>query len=1274
MFPNAPPDINLDLDDALDCIFGFVSRVTHRGCTAFCTGVRRLLPPRVLALLTGMYSLGCMCLYYAFGILWLICANGLAWLSRPRHRFPKLALIILLLYLNIRLSVVDDREHPNGHLAETIEDITFDIPWSLTLSPSALGAIQATLREPTLVFSACLIPYVLFVITVAFFHFYVSAALNHFAPMFYRHQVDRLLPPETIKHRFRGKDGYKEYDARQIRDLFTPDQFMLDRAHLSTDPSHTHPKAAQRRAAAVNMVEALCKRNGLNLFDDEMSNRSQKRGHKGTRVIADVKDAWSYTSDQLKYDNPQQTCPGQTVQAHIDTFTHKKPQDANNTLSNGNIHFLYTWNPSAVAGNSDEQAFRYDEEGQFITTGANSIDYHDDLWDFEGDGVSTSSFNYEFSYTAKCCILLTCVIFTYNLLCDHQENSDLHSWYFGYWRWLKYEIPYPVVVWRVYQHTNAGIVAAITNFVNNFGLPVAWRTLLNGYAYPSYDWRVSVWQYPWGAQPTSMTSTQWYAMAALLGIAANSCLNFVIVVHRVLRIDVGESRCVVLIVPNNKFKGLGAVLRPFLLDAALKRRKPHIFSTKGGHVAFAHRFKKRKDVPAHYSAAYLGSHIAHFIPDDAVDTTKSLTTAKSDPSLSNVRVSTKAEGGEISRNAAALTIALTHLADNNQQPMETYSYTHVPTVVRQDEEEEADGVEVKDIQAHRAMNPIIEGCDFVHANTRGACLDTVKRRLREPADKVKDYTMTPEFAKYIHEFAGHIVREVIGVDADQETECGTLDLYDEGRYIEERNKTQLRKFQEVQDVYDIDNLEERQGFLKREVLAKPHKPARGICTFSPEQQAIGGRVALAYAEALKACNWIGCGQNPKEIIESVLRVCSGADFINATDFTAQDATVTLVDRQIELYLLKCLFDKDHHEVIENWHWTDYCGRVLYGSPGTKRVSHDFDGSRGSGSPFTTFGNTPLTGLYAYIALRKDGFDPSAAYAKLGIYSGDDGITANVSATACDKAAEIMGFIVKSEICETYVPYLGRIFHDPIEGSTSSIQDPKRTLGKLATTLCDPNQVTAHESMLLKAMCLQVTDRNSDFFGDWSKKMLEDAGQQQQQALKSRLLKFENLHPYFAITGLKTKTTFDNHPGDFEELFETQMPGFDWSKFHDWVANGTGQCPTLWKQPEPTDEEMEAVGPVRLCMNGVNDEANTIPYERAEELTPPKATVKPRSNSDPVKRRNKSEMKELTSKLKEAGLLADYRAAKIDPKLTPEENRVRTETRRRLVREVESRSK
>jgi hypothetical protein len=237
--------------------------------------------------------------------------------------------------------------------------------------------------------------------------------------------------------------------------------------------------------------------------------------------------------------------------------------------------------------------------------------------------------------------------------------------------------------------------------------------------------------------------------------------------------------------------------------------------------------------------------------------------------------------------------------------------------------------------------------------------------------------------------------------------------------------------------------------------------------------------------------------------------------------------------------------------------------------------------------------------------------------------------------------------------------------------------------------------------------LQVTDKHSDFFGPWSKKILEDAQKEQAnsvQNLKAKVLKYPGLHPWFAITALKSNSTFHNNPGDFEDLFEQEMPGFEWSKFKAWLKDGKGPCPTLWEHPEPEDAAMEAVGPVTLAMGGVNDQAQMIEYEKAPQAAckPPPGIPKstgglfPPADPEPKRerkqhhkdamqtwfdapdapplsprrrKRSSSEQKQFRETLKEKGLLEQYRAAKIDRTDTPEVQQEKRRVRNQITQKI-----
>jgi len=1114
---------------------------------------------------------------------------------------------------------------------------------------------------------------------------FVIIHVSHFTmkwcPVYLTGWVDWLYPPETILHATRGKpdsngNPYTLHPARDFKDLLTVDQFRLEAAHLSEKNKHRY--AARRRAAFNNMAEAFARRHGIEIHDGQQSVRSILKGIKGTRTLMDAKDCCSYTAEQLRYIHVSEG----NLRLHVDTISHKKLNDANHALSDGGVHLIYAWNPTEVAGRSDELKFSFNEAGEQETEVDGSHDYTDTNYDFESDCMTTFSWEIKFNFGFFFGLIMIICLYYTNITHNYKHNQKL--WNCGDWGWYKVEhhpIYYPTLHIDHYHYHPQGFFAAIQHTIEWYGLPGSWLELLDNMPYPVFDWGHIT--YPWlhEAHPASMDISKHLTALGIFLEMLFCMYEDVAYAHRVKRIDVGEHRCAVMVVPNAKFKGCGVYLRPFLQENALKHRKPFVFETEGGQKCVAERIKSNYKGEAGYTAAFVGSHKSYWISDDLLSTARCLTTNKSLPSLANVRVTynTEFEGPDIERLAVGLAVALVSIDYKPPAYSTSYEYGPVPHIIRQTDDELADGQTPKEIMAHTFQNAVAEGGAWVHSETEGTINDAVNRRIWKPAKKVKGkFKLNLLLMQLIQEFARFVCIEATGKEP-KPGEGGIIEPLSEDEFEESRNKAQLQKFNSVRNTYDIMNEMDREGFLKREVLAKPYKAGRLITTFSPEQQVIGGRIAGGYAKALKACSWNGCGRTPEEITADVNRVAAGAEYITDTDFEAQDATIEENKRVVELFFLRCLFHVMYTMYLESWHWTDYCGKAIYGKKGTKRKSSPFEGKRGSGSPFTTYGNTPLTALFAYIALRLSGLSDEEAYKALGIYSGDDGITANLPPEACQQAAELMGFIVKGGVNKTYIPYLGRIYFDPIGQSTSSIQDPARTLYRLHTTLVDTKHFTAEEAMLMKAICFQVTDRNSDFFGDWSEKVLKDAGEKQIQSLKSKVLEFPGLHPFFAITALNTNTTFHNHPGDFLEYFAQVMPDFRWDVFKDWKANGIGPCPLLFTNPEFHDkklfEEMGKVGPVVVAMRGPDDDAHKIefpalavPDKKAPKGNPgQKDGDKPQDK--PERKRTAKEQREFEKAMTKLGLIDEYRAAKGDASLGKTENRRRYTIRNNIELQV-----
>lgn len=1040
--------------------------------------------------------------------------------------------------------------------------------------------------------------------------------------------VDVMYPPRDIDHKL----GQTVVTATEARSHFTSKSYKL--GDIVLDQKNLHPVAAARRLAAIKCFEAWTKRYCLTYYDVSMSNRSVKHGVTGSATIIDFKDGCSRRAGDLKLD----ARPDNRADVHIDTFTHLGLTEAHHELSTDSLKFIFTWNPKSVAGSSDENKFRYEEDGVFLTEGHGFRPYEDKLFDFEDDNLLTSTTKFEWEYSDIVLVTFLLLSGIYDLWTVTLANQGLYNCVLFHARVYSADLYY---ITPSTQELSFG--------ASELGFK-AW--FFNGWTVPTIAWQTFTWYYPYFAQPVtpSFWSGFWSLVVAIASLFQMQEIS--VFTHKVVRIDVGESRSMVVIIPNTEFRGMAARLRPGMIKNVLSHRVPEYFPDSRGRTMVIERV--HRDVMG-FSAAYLGASDSYFISDTTIDHARAGGTAKHSPTVSSVILTAKSEELDVKRLQGnfACELALIelpkHAYSNNgvsafgHTPNALAAFAPVDTVVRPDV-----GREIKAKMAHHFMTPIITGAAFIHAHTREAHKDVVTRRLKIPHAQVKRLKLPPVVIQRLQEYAGFI-RKDAGMSRK-------LIPIDEHVYVETRNAAQLTKFETVMNEYDIVDFSTREGHIKAEIASNPSKAGRGICSFPPGSQALGGRIALAYAIALHSCPWLGCGKNPQEMTDDIMRICNGADFINATDFSAQDATIELVKRAIELYLLLELFDEGWHDKVAEWHASDYYGAVCYGG----FAWFDLDGSRGSGSSFTTLGNTPLTGFFAYNALREQGHQPTVAYAKLGCYSGDDGATANLTTEAAAASAAALGFIVKSEIMRTNIPYLGRIFEDPVGGSRNSISDPKRAISKLSATLQDKSSLTPVEAMVGKAICLQITDKHSDFFGLWSRKVLEDAPIGMETKVVAKMLRVSSDHSFHALRGMRDDVGFDTAPGWAEELFEMQMPNFDFPKFNQWLdVAGKDMCPTLWEAPEPDGVALSEAGPLEIHAHGVGPDALITHYSNK---TQPKVVKK-------KGRRTKAEFKKFKADLKEAGLLDEWSNAAADTAASDEENARLCKIRRGIERRL-----
>jgi len=147
----------------------------------------------------------------------------------------------------------------------------------------------------------------------------------------------------------------------------------------------------------------------------------------------------------------------------------------------------------------------------------------------------------------------------------------------------------------------------------------------------------------------------------------------------------------------------------------------------------------------------------------------------------------------------------------------------------------------------------------------------------------------------------------------------------------------------------------------------------------------------------------------------------------------------------ELSLMRRIFDPRYHAQLTRVFTTMLWMRART----TEGIYYETDGSRLSGAADTSVGNTFDNALVAFCALRSKGFTKAEAWDKLGVYGGDDGLSADIDPAHYDSIAADFGLRLKATRKDRgeQVGFLGRNYLDPWHSEGESIVDVQRQFRK-----------------------------------------------------------------------------------------------------------------------------------------------------------------------------------------------------------------------------------
>lgn len=341
-------------------------------------------------------------------------------------------------------------------------------------------------------------------------------------------------------------------------------------------------------------------------------------------------------------------------------------------------------------------------------------------------------------------------------------------------------------------------------------------------------------------------------------------------------------------------------------------------------------------------------------------------------------------------------------------------------------------------------------------------------------------------------------------------------------------------------------------FLKKETYPKVNDP-RAITTLPGVTKLEYSRYIYAVSDEMKGAEWYAFGHSPNEVASRVSEICCAANTVVATDLSRFDGRVSPILRELERRVLLRYFPTEYHDQILTLHTSQFNVKAVT----AKGVKYDLGTARASGSPETSAFNSIANAFMAYYALRRtqrDGafMSPQEAYAGLGIYGGDDGLTGDVPPHVYTKAcADVGQTLVAEEITrgKIGVKFLARYYSPEVwYGCIDSMADVGRQLSKFHTSVRVRPQVTPADILVEKATGFLYSDPNTPLLGPLCHKVaMLSAGRRHVPVPE---VKRWNSGPEFGYT------PNEDTGGWMSQVVEMTLPGFDHKKFHAYLHAAT----------------------------------------------------------------------------------------------------------------------
>jgi hypothetical protein len=440
------------------------------------------------------------------------------------------------------------------------------------------------------------------------------------------------------------------------------------------------------------------------------------------------------------------------------------------------------------------------------------------------------------------------------------------------------------------------------------------------------------------------------------------------------------------------------------------------------------------------------------------------------------------------------------------------------------------------------MSPLILGC---YAPDK--CVSNDQQAIEGRVTSVKSVaTITSELLKYMNEFAAILIpTPKIGVPEDYD--CV---------FEKQHRPAQLAILNQASVISQLTVKAPVSSFMKPETYAKPTDP-RNISTIAPVNKMNYSRFMYAFTKVLRATKWYAFGKTPKEIAERVADICWNAQKdVKSTDLSRFDGRVAPVLRNLEQILMVRYFMEEFTSDLVELAATQQNQRG-YTSFGIK---YETGTSRLSGSPETADLNSVDNAFLAYVANRRTkvngiALTPIEAYAKLGIYGGDDGLSADTPADLYVTAATDLGQVLECETIVKHCPgvnFLARLYSPDVwEGAPDSMCDLKRQLTKLHVAPKLGRDVTPLDKLREKLVSFSFTDSNTPIMAELCATLFELEPELKHYKLGNTQLRGV---AYSHAIMADTSEQYPNALGEWmKDIVRETLPNFDMDAFLLWTV-------------------------------------------------------------------------------------------------------------------------